>query len=918
MRDEGQASKPVRIIREFQTPPVRPEVLVGRDPLLNWASRAVLLAVLLAAPWLFGGTEFSHQIWLYTGVLVATALWFVGFALRSPINEPSRAFVPTMFVPIIAALMLGALQLVPELPRSWPGLEHPGGGTAARPDIDPQLGRLPADIAQELASRRQFSLYPASTRLELVRLTVGAAAFLLGVVLFQKQQHQQLLWGLMALNGAALSFFGIVQKLSWNGNIYWTYPLTLGGSPFASFINRNNCAGYLNLCLGAALGLIASLFMAVPGATGRAEPQPPLPRRTRRKPGRIRIFQDQHITSILLAILILAGVCCSLSRGGIVAGGIASLAALLLLAYHRGPAVSLAVGFAGGLLAGALVYWSGLSDPFADRIATVFDQKIKGEGRLTIWSDAWRAFHDFPVLGTGLGSFRYAYQPYQTHPYTAWFYNADNQFVEGLVEGGCAGAGLIGACIVLWLLTLWSLVRKQASIPPVAYVGLFAIVSQVVQSGTDFGITVPSNLILFATISGVAVTEAARRAGPQSPSLAVCLPVWKPQLVVGVLAIGLMTIAGLGLVEVAAAAEAKAARSGLPPLTGPDALDDARLEAVITRMERAASRRPDDVELRQSLADLWIYRYRQKTYQVWQSSWSRNQDASPPPNWGATGLILLHKLANSSFRAAEFKALDELRRFQTVRDNLPSARRHLLAGQAACPFWPRGDLPLAMLAFLDDDQPAGTRQIERAVSLSPADPLVLYNSGKLADQSARFDLTTVFWRRSLAVGTPFESEIVQTVLEKLPLAEAVEKVLPASAPLLLKLAQTKYSESGSATERALLIEQAEKALQDNRSGLPAAETAYCRAVAARLDGRNEMAIPLYQEAIRLVPDNVSWRGELIEAYRDAGRLDDAVQEAKRCVWMAPDDAQVSQRYKALLRQQLTRPSSDAPPAKATD
>ena len=55
---------------------------------------------------------------------------------------------------------------------------------------------------------------------------------------------------------AELMIVGNDQKVSWNEKLYWTYELTQGGQPFASYVNRNSAAGYLNLCLAGAVGLL--------------------------------------------------------------------------------------------------------------------------------------------------------------------------------------------------------------------------------------------------------------------------------------------------------------------------------------------------------------------------------------------------------------------------------------------------------------------------------------------------------------------------------------------------------------------------------------------------------------------------------------------------------------------------------------
>jgi hypothetical protein len=68
------------------------------------------------------------------------------------------------------------------------------------------------------------------------------------------------LLGLGATSGAALAFFGIAQQLRWQGKLYWMIPLGEGASPFASYVNRNHAASYLNLTLACAVGFAIWAF----------------------------------------------------------------------------------------------------------------------------------------------------------------------------------------------------------------------------------------------------------------------------------------------------------------------------------------------------------------------------------------------------------------------------------------------------------------------------------------------------------------------------------------------------------------------------------------------------------------------------------------------------------------------------------
>ena len=84
------------------------------------------------------------------------------------------------------------------------------------------------------------------------------------------------------------------------------------------------------------------------------------------------------------------------------------------------------------------------------------------------------------MTGTGFGTYQFAYLPYQTHADISHkrFYNADNQFIEWLVEGGWIGFSLVVSAILAIVLAVRALL-KRSLVDPVGMVGLFVIVSQI-------------------------------------------------------------------------------------------------------------------------------------------------------------------------------------------------------------------------------------------------------------------------------------------------------------------------------------------------------------------------------------------------------------------------------------------------------
>ena len=150
----------------------------------------------------------------------------------------------------MAGLLLGIGQLVP----LSPGLQK---------TLAPQATELRSSLIDDFqnadgvpSQAMPRSLFPASTRENLALLFLATTICYLSAVYLRDKQSLFFLLAAVAVCGVAIACFGIVHKLSSNGKLYWTYPLSYGGSIFGPYVNRNNAAGFLNLCIGGVLGLL--------------------------------------------------------------------------------------------------------------------------------------------------------------------------------------------------------------------------------------------------------------------------------------------------------------------------------------------------------------------------------------------------------------------------------------------------------------------------------------------------------------------------------------------------------------------------------------------------------------------------------------------------------------------------------------
>lgn len=162
---------------------------------------------------------------------------------------------------------------------------------------------------------------------------------------------------------------------------------------------------------------------------------------------------SRHLSGIIrifiayLALMYLIGLLMTLSRGALLVllPGFFFLPYMLRLGL-RGKVitwVSLAV-----LLAASVGFIVAYSERFSTRWRQLFEPTGEGS-RLQVWESAWQLFRDHPVIGRGLGSFRYSFDLYRPAGFNADAAFVQNEYLQGLAEWGLLGTLLLALPLLL-------------------------------------------------------------------------------------------------------------------------------------------------------------------------------------------------------------------------------------------------------------------------------------------------------------------------------------------------------------------------------------------------------------------------------------------------------------------------------------
>ena len=289
-----------------------------------------------------------------------------------------------------------------------------------------------------------------------------------------RARFKYLVWLIIGV-ATFLAVFGLLKKFGNNPFPWWDYGDLKQVPDFltSTYGNYNHLAGYMEMALPLTLGLFLLDYR------------------------RGKLFTLCYVTLLLLAALIL-----SLSRGGWIGSliGLTFMAAVLLTnRYFTGK--KLIAALAGGFVVAVIVVLA--STPVVERINTL-DQKTEipnFKARVTVWGGVAEMTEDYPLLGTGPGTFATVFTQYQPPGQQARYLKAHNDYLHFISE-----VGLPLIAVMLWMIV--ALYRKgfkkiqnpSRLVRGITIGALSGITAILVHSIGDFNLHIPANALLFTVL----------------------------------------------------------------------------------------------------------------------------------------------------------------------------------------------------------------------------------------------------------------------------------------------------------------------------------------------------------------------------------------------------------------------------------
>ncbi|MDD8013848.1 MAG: O-antigen ligase family protein [Acidobacteriota bacterium] len=352
--------------------------------------------------------------------------------------------------------------------------------------LSPGVPRVLGSISGSLPAFHALSLIPAESLLALARFLVYALFFIALLRLDWDKNDIFILFGTAVVSGVAQTLFALLKLGQGNGKFFLFFMPDTHAPEFlrGTIYNPDHFAFYLELLFPIALGLLfAHLHVFDPGQSLREKI--------------LHIADDRRIILLFLAPIVLAA--------GIYLTGCRSGIAVLILSilFFAQMSVYLRVNFSARhhlrllfILATLLAVFVGVQST----LNKFLTGNYKEISRIDYWANALAMFRDFPLFGTGLGTFKYAYFLYGRE--TGFVNHAHNEYVETLADmGGLAAVAFFALLGILAfsLLRMW-IVRRHPEVKPMVLGVLTALFAALFHSFFDFSLRVPANAFLFIVL----------------------------------------------------------------------------------------------------------------------------------------------------------------------------------------------------------------------------------------------------------------------------------------------------------------------------------------------------------------------------------------------------------------------------------
>jgi len=469
---------------------------------MNDKAITLLLAFLVIfTPIAFGSIELWAFSVMELGILLVIILWAVQSLLRPALRRvqgqsPEPYMVQGAFRIHQSAIAMVLLSLFLLL-ILFQMISLPSGILKI---ISPKTFALRSALSLEpSASSFPLSFFPFLTQIEFFKwLTlIGLFIFLLRwKSLKQSDRTTKRLMVVVMIVGVLESLYGIFEFFSGHRHILYVEAESLVSAVTGTFINRNYLAGYLLMVIPVSIGFLFSREAVQDSGYGSWRE-------------RLSSFDGKTLLIGFGVIVMILGLLLSASRMGI----LSLLLSFSLISFlFRNPEKGKRFSKTAVLIFGLALLWAALIGLDAV-ISRFFSVPESFEDRWKIWVNTFQIFKDFPLFGSGLGTFVQVFPMYRSFHILGLVTHSENDFLQLLSDVGILGTGLLAAVFFFLLFKAFSGIRGLSRREPARYIGLgglVGILALMFHSLVERNIQVPANAFLYTVLWAIVLNGSER------------------------------------------------------------------------------------------------------------------------------------------------------------------------------------------------------------------------------------------------------------------------------------------------------------------------------------------------------------------------------------------------------------------------
>ncbi len=789
------------------------------DIVIEW----LLIALLAFMPLAFG----ARHAWSEEVVIILSCAITICFFLKLVLYPDQNIIRTWAYIPILAFLLIAVLQLA-SLPVSLVKI------------ISPNTAALKTELLHDLSGAAgiksmSLSFYRSATKHDLRLVASIAAVFVVILNVFRKPSQIKRLLMAISIIGGIVALIAMAQNLFGNGKIYWFVSTPSGQASSGPFINHSHFGQFMNLSIGAAIGLLMVKLHEVFGDKKRGS------------------FVFKYLFSpkakfiwFLAAFIVIgaATLVISLTRGGILSMLAAAVFTTLIINSRQALKARgwiLAVLALGTFVCVLYVGFDAVYDRFA-RLRNFGDYQC----RLQILKDLLVCFKRFPILGMGLGTHAMVYPMFSHLSTSRIATHAENEYAQTMEETGLLGLIiLIVFAVIIWSNYTKSVRNINTPTRPAVYGLGFGILAILLHSITDYGQHIPANAFLSAIFCALIIVLAQQ--GRNNKVYNCRIPIVNFIMLLGVSGICIWALVGANNARVAEAHWQRALDVEKSFIDKNWQGTEQEYAELISHTAAASNAEQDNIKYR-----YWLNVYR------WRSI---SQEKDPE-----TGNTVIHE--------------EKIPVIYDIVDQL----------HKACVLCPTYGPTYSVVGQLENfvlSNPAGAEQIRKGFRLAPCDPVACFVAGKLDIAEGKTDDCIEKFEKAVALDTRLFVKVVDIYINQIsrphPAIEIAGNNIGWLNHVISLLEDMQYYDLAQQTRtkvRNLLEIQC-------RQPKAIASTFASLADIYRLQQNNEAAVEYYHSALARDYGQVKWRFTLAKLLVEMERIPEAMREAERCLRIRP-------------------------------